>query len=189
MLREDRGAVLTTSTHCKAPFCGSEFPPAPKARSPICSKIHAAKPPKPIHTQETRFMKHKIFALILALTVVTFAQTATQTTPSAPEQSSPEKAKPACCDKMSADSKGGHGSCMRHGHGDAKEMASCCAGKEAASCCGGKDAKSCMKDDKTAASCCKEGCGKAKMASCCDRKAAKQCGRGCCGSNKSEKQA
>ena len=133
-------------------------------------------------------MKHKLFALILALTVVSWAQTATQTAPSAPEGApSTEKAKCACCDKMSADTKGGHMSCMRHKHGDAKDMAFCCAGKDGASCCG-KDAKSCMKDDKTMASCCKDGCGKDKMASCCDRKAAKQCGKRCCGGNKSEKQ-
>jgi len=135
-------------------------------------------------------MKHKLFGLILALTVMTWAQTSAQTTPSTPaENTSTEKAKCACCDKMAADSKDGHAACMRGQHGDAKEMASCCAGKEGASCCGGKDAKSCMKDGKTAASCCKDGCGKDKMASCCDRKAAKGCGKGCCGSNKSEKPA
>lgn len=136
-------------------------------------------------------MKHKLFALILALTVVSWAQTATQSTPSAPAKNdaAAEKAKCACCDKMAANSKDGHASCMRKAHdGDAKEMASCCSGKDS-SCCGGKDAKSCMKDDKTAASCCKDGCGKDKTASCCDRKAAKGCGKGCCGANKSEKPA
>ena len=131
-------------------------------------------------------MKHKLFALILALTVMSWAQTATQPAPAAPEQSTSEKAKCACCDKMAADSKDGHAACMRHDNGDAKDMASCCSGKEGKSCCGGKDAKSCMKDEKAAASCCKD--GKDRMASCCDRKAAKQCGKGCCGS-KSEKQA
>jgi hypothetical protein len=133
-------------------------------------------------------MKHKLLALLLALTVMSWAQTATQSSP-APEQSTSDKAKGACCDKCAADSKDGHAACMRHGHGDAKEMASCCDAKEGASCCGGKDAKSCMKDDKTSASCCKDGCGKGKTASCCDRKAVKTCGKGCCGSNKSEKPA
>ena len=133
-------------------------------------------------------MKHKLFALILALTVVSWAQTATQ--PSAPTESAPaEKAKCACCDKMAADSKDTHAACMRNGHGDAKDMASCCAGKEGKSCCGGKDSKSCMKDDTTADSCCKDGCEKGKTSSCCDRKAAKECGKGCCGSNKTEKPA
>lgn len=135
-------------------------------------------------------MKHKVFALILAVTVVSFAQTSIQPTPSAPSGStSTEKAKCACCGKMAADAKDGHAACMRQGKGDAKDMASCCAGKEATSCCGGKDAKSCMKGDKTAASCCKDGCGKGNMATCCDRKAAKGCGKGCCESNKSEKPA
>jgi hypothetical protein len=136
-------------------------------------------------------MRNKLFALILALTVVSWAQTAIQPAPSAPAQSAPaEKAKTACCDKMKADSKDGHAACMRKGdHAGMKDMASCCAGKEGASCCGGKDAKSCMKDDKVMASCCKDGCGKDKAASCCDRKAAKECGKGCCGSNKTEKPA
>jgi hypothetical protein len=128
-------------------------------------------------------MKYKMLALILALTVISWAQTATQSTPSTPQQNAaPEKAKCACCDKMAAsDSKDGHAACM-HKH-DGKEMASCCAGKDEKSCCSGKDAKSCMKDDKTA-DCCK---GKEGMK--CDRRAAKDCGKGCCGSDKSEKPA
>jgi len=134
-------------------------------------------------------MKHKIFALILALTVISWAQTATQPAPSTPAQSASDKAKCACCDKMAADSKDGHASCMRRGNGDVKDMASCCAGKEGKTCCGGTDSKSCMKNDKTASSCCKDGCSKDKMASCCDRKSGKECGKGCCGSNKSEKPA
>lgn len=132
-------------------------------------------------------MRNKLFALILALTVVSWAQTATQTAPSAPTQSAPaETTKAACCDKMATDSKDGHAACMRKGdRAGMKAMASCCAGKEGALCCGGKDAKSCMKDDKGMASCCKDGCGKDKATSCCDRKA----GKGCCGSNKTEKPA
>jgi hypothetical protein len=135
-------------------------------------------------------MRNKLFALILALTVVSWAQTATQTTPATPSQSTAtEKAKGACCDKMAADSKDGHAACMRSSKmSGGKEMASCCGGKDTASCCG-KDAKSCMKDEKSAASCCKDGCGKDKTASCCDRKAGKECGKGCCDSNKSEKPA
>ena len=131
-------------------------------------------------------MKHKLFALILALTVVSWAQTATQSTPSTSAPTTSDSSKCACCDKMAASSQDGHMSCMRQQHGDAKDTA---AGKNGVSCCGGKDAKSCMKGDKTAASCCKDGCGKGNMATCCDRKAAKGCGKGCCGSNKSEKPA
>ena len=131
-------------------------------------------------------MKHKMLALILALTVVSWAQTATQTAPAAPQQSTApvEKGKCACCDKMaSADSKDAM-SCSRHAehakHG--KEMASCCAGKDGKSCCGGKDTKSCMKGDKNAASCCKDGCGKDKTASACC--GGKDCKEGCCSKKK-----
>jgi hypothetical protein len=130
-------------------------------------------------------MKSKILALILALTVVSWAQTATQTAPSDSTQSSApaDKAKASCCDKMGANG----ASCPRHGKKDAKDMASCCGGKEMKSCCGGKDAKSCMKDDKSSASCCKDGCGRDKTAaSCCS---GKECGKGCCSAMKSEKTA
>ena len=48
-------------------------------------------------------MKHKIFALVLALTVASWAQTATQT-PSTPQPGATQadKASCACCDKMAA---------------------------------------------------------------------------------------
>ena len=130
-------------------------------------------------------MKSKIFTLILALTVVSWAQTSTQTAPSDPTQNSApaDKAKASCCDKMA----GNGASCPRHGKKDAKDMASCCGGKEMKSCCGGKDAKSCMKADKDAAGCCKDGCGTDKAAkSCCGDK---ECEKGCCSSMKSEKTA
>lgn len=123
-------------------------------------------------------MKHKILALVLALTAMSWAQSVIPTEPSAPQKSA---AKCACCDKMaSADSKDGGMSCSRHSASskDGKEAASCCGGKEAMSCCSGKDSKSCMKEAKNAASCCKDGCCKDKKASasCCD----KDCKEGCC---------
>jgi hypothetical protein len=139
-------------------------------------------------------MKHKMFALILALTVASWAQTATPVAPSAPQQNVPaDQAKCACCDKMAAT--------------DAKDTKSCCAhhdmqakaadGKHSKemSCCGGKDAKStdckdamsCMRNAKDkGASCCKKGCGKDacakdKMAaSCCGNKCGKGDDKGCC---------
>ena len=129
-------------------------------------------------------MKHKIFALILALTVTSWAQTATQT----PTQPPPERAKCACCDKMaSADVKGVDAkdkgmSCKRMGK-DAKGMASCCGAKDGASCCG-KDGKGCMNGAKNA-SCCKEGCKGAKdktATSCCGG----DCKEGCCSKMKME---
>ena len=73
-------------------------------------------------------MKSKIFTLILALTVVSWAQTSSQTAPSDSTQNSApaDKAKASCCDKMA----GNGASCPRHGKKDAKDMASCCGGKE-----------------------------------------------------------
>jgi hypothetical protein len=127
-------------------------------------------------------MKHKVLALILALSVISWAQTAAPT----PQTSAPA-AKCACCDKAaSADAKDAHACCARHGdhHADAKEMASCCNGKEGASC-RGKDAKSCMKAGKNTCS----DCDKDKTAkACCGSNCKKACADGtCCSSNKVEK--
>ena len=137
-------------------------------------------------------MKHKMIALILALTVVSWAQNATQTTPSTPQQSSApaEKGKCSCCDKMAADGKVAHASCDHHMKhtGDDQEMAGCCSGKnkDAKSCCGGSDAKSCMKGDMDKSACCGDSCGKDKTAAtCCGSKG---CEKGCC-SKKTEKAA
>ncbi len=130
-------------------------------------------------------MKHKMLALILALTVVSWAQEATQTAPATPQQST-EKAKCSCCDKTaSADAKAG--CCAHHDHsmasGDKEGMS--CSRKDGKSRCG-KDAKSCMKGEK-GESCCKD-CGKDKTASsCCGGKCEKECckkmenaGMNCC---------
>jgi len=129
------------------------------------------------------FMKHTCLALILALTVASWAQTSTQPTPST---STPDRAKCACCDKIASAKDGA--SCQRHGMNDATGKASCCAGKDAASCCGGKDGKSCMNDEKASTSCCKDGCGKEKTAaSCCGNRCGKD-EKSCC-SGKDEKTA
>lgn len=124
-------------------------------------------------------MKHKMFALILALTVVSWAQTSTQ----APTQPPAEKAKCTCCDKMGAsDAKGSGMACERMSK-DAKATSSCCGGKDGAACCG-KDGKSCLKDDKSA-SCCKGGGNDAKdktASACCGS----DCKEGCCSKTKME---
>ena len=146
-------------------------------------------------------MRYKMFALILALTVVTWAQTATQNTPSTPQQSTvpADKAKCACCDKMAAaDSKDAPACCTHHAMQakGSKEMASCCAGKDAMSG-GGKDAMSCMKNekDKASASCCKGGCSKDSCSkdktatACCAGKCGKDGEKSCCSGMKSEKTA
>jgi hypothetical protein len=130
-------------------------------------------------------MKYKVIALFLALAVASWAQTATQTEPAAP-QSAPTAQCP-CCEKMaSADAKEGH-ACMHHNmkSSDGKEMSSCAA----MSCCGGKDAKSCMKGEKDASanSCCAAKAGEKMSGGCCGDKCSKD-GKRCC-SEKSEKTA
>ena len=130
-------------------------------------------------SKEIEFMTRKLVVLILALTVVSWAQTSNQTAPTDQQQST-EKAKCACCDKMaSADSKDAK-MCSRHAKHAKGAKASCCDGDKAMACCS-KDGKSCMKGDKVAASCC-ENCGKDKTASAC-------CGKDCkgeCCSKKTE---
>jgi|SRR5215467_12487075 hypothetical protein len=116
-------------------------------------------------------MKIRLFALLLALSVSTWAQTAAQGVPAQSTPSTP-KSQCACCDKAAKEDGAG---CCQHAKGkDDKEVASCC-GKEGSSCCGkgmqcGKesakdggccgDGKSCCgksaEGDKTAMKCCKE---------------------------------
>lgn len=118
-------------------------------------------------------MKHTLLALILALTAVSWAQDAPPA-PSTDQQTSTEKQKCACCDKMASSDSKDMKMCARHGKQAKGGKGSCCAGEKAMSCCS-KDGKSCMKDDKAAA-CCKS-CGKDKTAtSCCG----KDCGGSCC---------
>jgi hypothetical protein len=133
-------------------------------------------------------MKYKMLALILALTVLSWAQTATPTTPSTPQQSTvpANKVKCPCCEKMAA--------------ADAKDAPACCAHHDMKSGMGdmkdkdGKEAVSCMKNDKDQATapccndaCSKDSCEKDKTAAAC---CAGKCGndeKGCC--KKTEKTA
>jgi len=107
-------------------------------------------------------MKSKLTALVLALTVMSWAQTTTQTAPAAPEQgnASSEKGACPCCDKKaSAEAKAENSCCGHHAaaNKDGKDPA-CCHGKDKGSCC---DAKSCVRGkDKTLAACNSEKCGK-----------------------------
>jgi hypothetical protein len=134
-------------------------------------------PQNRIHPGDLKIMKHTLLALILALTAVSWGQNATPTAPTEP-QTSTEKQKCACCDKMSSSGSKDMKMCARHAKHAKDGKGSCCAGEKAMSCCG-KDGKSCMKDDKTAASCCKN-CGKDKTASSC---CGKDCAEGCCSKN------
>jgi hypothetical protein len=132
-------------------------------------------------------MKCKMIALLLALTIASWAQTVTQT-PSATtqEQTAPtDKGKCACCEKMASSGTKAECACGAH-HGQqaagSKKAASCCSGKDG-KCCGGADAKSCMRSDKDKATCCTD-CGKDKTAAaCCGGKCGKDCEKGCCAQN------
>ena len=143
-------------------------------------------------------MRYKMLALILALTVMSWAQTATQTTSSTPQQSTHPADKPKSCDKMApSDSKDAPACCAHHNmqSNDGKETASCCAGKHSMS--GAKGAMSCMRNGKHEnASCCKDGCGKKGCSKdCCAKdKTASACCNGkdrksCCSGKKAEKTA
>lgn len=96
-------------------------------------------------------IKLKIFALILAVTTLTWAQAPTPAAP-APKAEAPSAGQPSCCQHGDGKMTG----CGMH-HDDAKAngMDTMSEGKPMA-CCGGKDGKmSCGKDAKdTEASCC-----------------------------------
>ena len=122
-------------------------------------------------------MKYRMLALMLALTVASWAQTATQTATSAsqPGAVTTEKSKCPCCDKMANSGAKAEHSCCTHEAktGDGEENA----------CCGGKDAKTCSRGDKMGASCCKDSCGKDKTATAsCGKSCGKECKKGCCAS-------
>jgi hypothetical protein len=140
--------------------------------------------------EETCIMKHKMIALILALTVMSWAQTATPTAPSTPQQSNvPADKKCPCCDKLAAaDTKDTAACCARNGQHakQGKEMASCCAGTEAKSCCSGSDAKSCVKNGKdNTAACCGDTCSRDKNTTAsCSRNCGKDCQKDCCSTKK-----
>ena len=134
-------------------------------------------------------MRYKVFALILALTVATWAQTSNPVTPAAPQPSTEPavKAKCACCDKMAATA--------------SKEAQSCCAHHDRKAE-GGKDAMSCMKSgsDPTAESCCHEGCSQegcsqdscakdTTASACCGTKCGKAGDQGCCSGMNGDKTA
>ena len=140
-------------------------------------------------------MRYKMLALILTLTVASWAQTATQSAPSTPQQNTKpvDKAKCSGCDKTAAvDAKETPACCAHHDMSakDGKE-GSCCVGKNASV----KAAMSCMRNGKHEnASCCKdgggkEGCGKDSCtkdetaSACCDSKDRESC----CSGKKAEK--
>ncbi len=135
-------------------------------------------------------MKFKLTALILALTVASWAQTATQNSPApAPQEKAAPQAKTdcaACCEKM-ASAKEGQSCCRHEMAGKDDKAMSCCNGEKASACCEGKEAKACMKGDKDkAAATCGDCCGKDSGKSCCshmkdDKTSMNSCGDKQCG--------
>jgi hypothetical protein len=117
-------------------------------------------------------MKFRLFALILALSLVAWAQGNTPA-PAAPN-STPVPETKGCCHHM-ADMKDGKG-CCHHAKAEGKDAMACCGKdkcekKDGKSCCDAKDMKACMEEckkngaggcgsaaDKTVASCCGEKC-------------------------------
>src|ERR1039458_1115760 len=129
-------------------------------------------------------MKFKLtaFIFVLALAVASWAQTATQSTPSAaPQDNATPHAKPSCGHKP-AEAKEGE-SCARHKMAGKDEKAmSCCAGEKAAACCSGKEAKSCMKGDKDKAASCGDCCKEKDEKGCCaSHKEGDKTAMNCCG--------
>jgi hypothetical protein len=121
-------------------------------------------------------MKFRLFALILSLSLVGWAQE----TPagSAPPNSTPATQAKACCHHNMADMKDGKG-CCHHAAADAKDTMACCgkdkcAMKDGKSCCDGKDTKAAMEQCKKSG-CCTEG-------KCCGDKKSDKTAEGCCGS-------
>jgi hypothetical protein len=127
-------------------------------------------------------MKFKLTALILALTVASWAQTATPNpSASAPQENTAPQANADCCHKNASANQGQ--SCCRHEMAGKDEKAmSCGSGEKASACCSGKEAKSCMEGDKDkTAAACGECCGKGHEKGCCsshdkDDKTAMSCG-------------
>ncbi len=118
-------------------------------------------------------MKFRLFALILCLSLVAWAQE-TPAAPAAPN-STPASQTKACCHHNMAGMKDGKDCCH---HADAQDAAACCGKdkgemKDGKSCCTGKDMKAAMKECKNNG-CCKDGknCGGTKG----DKTA-----MGCCG--------
>lgn len=131
-------------------------------------------------------MKFKLFAIVLALSLVAWAQE--NPAPSNPD-STPKTETKSCC-HHGAGAKGAM-ACGHHMNADAKEGMECCGkdsgccGKEMAkcakdgkSCCGGKDMKACAKTCKkqgacSGGKCCGDKSEKSAMKCCsgCEKKA------------------
>jgi hypothetical protein len=126
-------------------------------------------------------MKFRLFALILALSLVGWAQE-TPAVPAAPN-STPATQAQECCHHNMADMKDVKG-CCHHAAADAKDAMACCGkdkceAKDGKSCCEGNDMKAAMKKCKKNG-CCTDGKASADGKSCSAAKGDKTA-MGCCG--------
>ncbi|HLV88548.1 MAG TPA: hypothetical protein VKV39_16305 [Candidatus Sulfotelmatobacter sp.] len=126
-------------------------------------------------------MRFKKLALILALSVGAWAQTATPNSPVTPQSGNPpNKDICSCCDKMAGDAKASDACCANHSV-YASNMASSCP-RHKGTCCG---AKSKARDVKAAM--CSDGAAEKDGKPCCNS-ASKACAKNCC-SGKEQKAA
>ena len=125
-------------------------------------------------------MKYKVIAFFLILTLMSWAQTATQNNATSAAEQKVDQTKPACpCCDTTKQTKDHHASCMcKSSAKNADGKMACCSGKDA-SCCG-KDDQSCRKGDKTSASCCAD-CKDHDKACCAAGDGTKTAAMNCCG--------
>jgi hypothetical protein len=119
-------------------------------------------------------MKFKLVALVLSLTIASWAQSTNSSTPE--PKSADTKSTCSCCAKADtanqSDPKQTH-ACMRK-TADGKEVMACCEGKDAKACSG----EACSKHgEKDAASCCAK-TGDTQTMACCSGKNGSE--KGCC---------
>ena len=126
-------------------------------------------------------MKFKFVALILTLTIASWAQTTNSAQPTASDKAADTKC--ACCDKMEANASEHKHSCMhaRSSTQGGKDVASCCSGKNNAACGQGKDGKACAKTQTASAACCEGECASEDGKGCCAGKDGKATAHNCCG--------
>lgn len=110
-------------------------------------------------------MKFKSIAFILALTVASWAQTATQNQAPHDNGAPQTQTEHSCCHKMA--NANSEKSCCHQQTGETASATSCCSNEKGA-CCESKNEKSCMKgaSGETTATC-EECCGKDHEKTCC----------------------
>jgi hypothetical protein len=121
-------------------------------------------------------MKLRLFALILTLSLIAWAQG----NPQDQQNSTPApEAKASCC-HHSADMKEGKGCCHHSGAGKSEGMTCCGGDKAGAKSCSNKDMKACMEQcKKDGKDCCANGKCDKDAKSCCGNTASNCCGASC----------